>query len=368
MHADKIIKIINKTVDSFKYQKKTGSPPFKIPEKALIVLPNFIGDVILFTPVLRNLRYNFGKKAKIDAVINSNMHNLLETLPYIDDFYLLETQITNKISFLKEKNYDTILLFNFPFLWALASYRTKINQRVSFNLERIGLNYPPVWQDLITHFVRSTPIDDKTPQREVYLNILRDLDLTIFDNHTEINLTKADINKANKLIKDIPRPHILIHAASGSPGKNWDYKNWTEILKYLKNKYNCDFISTGTKFEAAIYDYLSAQSGVKIHNLCGKTTLRETLALYSHLDLVITLDSSPAHLAAAANTKNIIIIYGPTNEAQWLPYSQESNIQQVYLDLACRPCMTRLCHHRKCLNELNPELVIEAIDRTYMNF
>ncbi|MFH0702833.1 MAG: glycosyltransferase family 9 protein [bacterium] len=337
---------------------------FKIPEKALIVLPDFIGDTVLLIPVLRNLRYNFNENTSIDLIGNKNVINLLETLPFFDNFYL--NKVTNKLSFLKKQKYDTIFLFNFQLSWTIFSCQAKVSQRISFNLERIGFKSLPLWRNLITHFINSTPINDKKPQKEVYLNVLKDLNLKIFDEYIDVKLTNKDLDKAKELLENIPKPRISIHVTAGSPGKQWDIKNWIIILKYLKNKYNGGFISMGAESEKNIYDYLADQSGIKLNNLCGKTTIRETLALYQDLDLMITIDTASAHLAALANTKNIIIIYGPTNESQWNPYTLSSNIKQVYLNLPCRPCLTRFCRHKNCLRLLKPSEIINITDKIPM--
>ena len=363
MYANKIIKLINGTTRPLKYISEKCNPPFITPKKALVALPGYIGDVILIIPMLRNLRYNLGAEVEIDIVCNKNIYNLVETLPYIDNFYPVEKIGKNKVLFLQNNEYDTVFLFNIPILWAFASYKAGIKQRVSLTLERLGLDYPIIWKNLVTHLVKSTPITDKKPQWKVYLDTLQDLNLNIFDEHLEIHLTDDDINKAKNIMQEIKRPRIAVHITAGSPGKEWNLDNWIMLIKYLNDKYDCSFISTGVKNEKPIYDYLSSQTGVKINNLCGKTTLRETVALYRYFDLIVTLDTAAAHFAAVANTKNIVVIYGPTNHAQWAPYAPSSNIHQVYKDLPCRPCLTRFCRHKECLNKLYPEQVISVIDQ-----
>ena len=364
MYGDKILELINKTVDRLDLEIDEN-PPFKIPERTLVILPKFIGDIILLTPLIRNLRYNFGNKAAIDLVCADSTKNILETLPYVDNIFSTDIDIKNKIDFLREKNYDAVFLFNFPVLWAWACVEAKIPQRVGFSLERIGCSNFPLWQNLLTHVVKSTPIKDKSPQWKVYLDILKTLGLNNYDNHTEIVLTKDDKKKAKGILKQInsKKPKILIQVIAGSHGKQLELSKWITILKHIKKNIDCTVIATGTEQEKEIYEYLSANSDIKICNLCGKTTIREAIALYKYLDLVITLDTSISHLAGVAGVKNIIIIYGPTNEAQWQPYAPNSNIYQIYLNLPCRPCITRVCSHKKCLVKLRPEKIINAIDK-----
>jgi len=362
MYADKLVKLVNKTADTLNSQSVKKGSSFNRPQKAVVILPEFIGDVLLLTPAIRNLSYNLGNTVTLDLVGNSKARNILETLPYFDNFYLDSKETGYKVSFLNKQKYDTIFLFNIRFFWALAGYRAKIEQRIGFNLEKLGLENLYFWQKFMTHLIKSASIYDKKHQINIYLDLLKNLDLDVINDHPEVILTKNDTKKANDLIKNIPGRKVLIHATAGSPGKQWDFDNWAVVIKYLKEKFNFSIISTGTYSEKYIYDYLSKKSEVKIHNLCGKTTIRETIALYKHMDLAITLDTSTAHFAAAANIKNIITIYGPTNETQWKPYAPNSYVQQICLDLDCRPCITRLCRHRKCLTDITPDLIIDAIE------
>ncbi|MDD3012545.1 MAG: glycosyltransferase family 9 protein [Candidatus Gastranaerophilales bacterium] len=362
MNADKLVKLVNKTADKFNSQPVKKRISFISPKKVVIILPEYIGDILLLTPAIRNLSKSFGNSVKIDLVGNKNAKNLLETLPYFDNFYLEGEETGRKVSFLKKQNYDTIFLFNIRFFWALAGYQAKVQQRVGFNLEKLGLENIFLWRKLMTHLIKSATVYDKRHQINIYMDMLKTLQLEVDSDFPEVLLSDNDIKKANTLIKDISGGRVLIHATAGSPGKQWNFNNWAVIIKYLKEKYNFSIIATGCSAEKSIYDYISRKSGVEIHNLCGKTTIRETIALYKHIDLAITLDTASAHFAAAANTKNIIVIYGPTNETQWKPYTPYSFIQQICLDLDCRPCLTRLCRHRKCLSGITPDMVIDAIE------
>jgi|GEM_PF-2142932 len=361
MYADKLIKMANKAFDYVNFQPVSFKNSFVYPGKALIILPEFIGDILLLTPVLRNLNYNFGNSVKLDVIGNANAQNLLEGLPYFNNFFLDRKEHKYKFSFLKKSEYDTMFLFNFRFFWALAGYQTKIRQRIGFSLEKLGLENIFLWHKFMTHLIKSATIYDNKHQVNIYLDMLKTLNLYVKNDYPEIKLTIADIQKANTLLKNIPEPRVVIHVTAGSPGKQWNIDNWAVIIKYLKAN-NFNLISTGNQSEKQVYDYLSQKTGIKIHNFCGKTTIRETIALYKQVSLCITLDTAAAHFAAAANTKNIIVVYGPTNESQWKPYAPDSFIQQIYLDLDCRPCLTRLCTHRKCLNNITPDMVINTID------
>jgi ADP-heptose:LPS heptosyltransferase len=96
-------------------------------------------------------------------------------------------------------------------------------------------------------------------------------------------------------------------------------------------------------------------------NLAGKTTLRETFALYQRIQLLLTVDSSPIHLAAAAGVPNIVGVFGPTNHKQWGPHGEGIQFKPVFMDLPCRPCYAKVCEHNNCKVQLTGNQIAKAV-------
>lgn len=366
MYADKLLSLINKFAENLEFDRHFNNSKFRIPEKCVIVFPDYIGDVLLLTPLIRNLRLSIGYRSKIDGVCNGVTYNLLETNPYLNNLFIRDEKSFDRKSFFLSQNYDTAFLFNFSLKWSLDAFKTNISQRVSFDLQRLGFRNLTIFQNLITHFVNYTPINDTLAQRLVYLNALKDLELPIRDDHPEITLTQEDLDSAKRIYEknlNNNKLNILIQASAGSIGKSLKADKWVQVVKFLSQKYDCNIIATGTTSDSSIYNEISQDSGVKIIDLCGQTSIRETVSLCRNMDLAITLDTAMAHIAGLAGIQNIIVIYGPTNHEQWKPYAPYSNIKQVYIDLPCRPCITRICSHKNCLNLLSAEMIINAIEQ-----
>lgn len=143
--------------------------------------------------------------------------------------------------------------------------------------------------------------------------------------------------------------------------KCWDKEYFAQV--------GFDFSSThkilifGTSFEQEICDDIElwlAKKGVKAHNLCGKTSIKELCELISALDLFVSNDSGAMHIAAFYKTPTIAV-FGPTRFTQTSPWRNE-NARLVHLNLPCMPCMKRVCplKHHACMKDLKPELVINA--------
>jgi heptosyltransferase-2 len=97
-------------------------------------------------------------------------------------------------------------------------------------------------------------------------------------------------------------------------------------------------------------------------NLAGKTTIPELINHISNLDLFITGDSGPMHVAAAFQIPTVAI-FGPTKDnetSQWM--NEKSIIVKKGLD--CQPCMQRACplQHHNCMKLITSVEVLDAVN------
>jgi len=103
-------------------------------------------------------------------------------------------------------------------------------------------------------------------------------------------------------------------------------------------------------------------------NLAGDLTLLESAALISKVDLVVSNDSAPLHIANAVKT-DVFTIFGPTvKEFGFYPYRKNDKIFEV--DLECRPCGKhggKECPlgHFKCMLEVKPEIIWKEIKNKF---
>ena len=106
---------------------------------------------------------------------------------------------------------------------------------------------------------------------------------------------------------------------------------------------------------------LIAKGVTNFQNLTGKTTISELINQISALDLFITGDSGPMHIAAAFQVPTVAI-FGPTKDdetSQWM--NDKSTIVKKNLD--CQPCMKRTCplHHHNCMKLIKAPDVLDAV-------
>jgi heptosyltransferase-2 len=89
----------------------------------------------------------------------------------------------------------------------------------------------------------------------------------------------------------------------------------------------------------------------------GKTSLAQVTAMLSWVDLLVTNDTGPAHIAAALGSPTLVI-FGPTNPLTTRPFSPVAEILRNPPD--CAPCMLRDCpiDHR-CMTAITIDEVFE---------
>jgi heptosyltransferase-2 len=95
--------------------------------------------------------------------------------------------------------------------------------------------------------------------------------------------------------------------------------------------------------------------------LTGETDLSQLTAILSLVDLLVTNDTGPAHIAAALG-RPALVIFGPTDPRTTRPFSASAEVVRRPPD--CAPCMLRDCpiDHR-CMTAISHEEVLERASR-----
>lgn len=329
------------------------STRFEAAEKSLIVFPDYIGDSVLLTAFLRNYRLNLPANSIVHVCAKKSIASMLEGNPAIDVLFAKD-KITNISRFLEKRQYDTAIILDFSPSWIFNILKSNIKQKIITDTQRANISLHKVIGRLFTCILKTTSIVDNKPQIDVYLDYLQQLGLKIFDRQLEVKIDFNEINSCQKFIKKTQKRKIFLHTGASIYSKQWDNAYWREVIEHLHDD--------------EVYIIGGAQPPEElllpnVTNLCQKTSIKQTISLLHHADVVITTDSAPAHLAAVAKVPNIIVLYGPTNFRQWKPHSPTSNIIQLHANMPCNPCNLRLCPHLKCIKELKPQMVIEALNK-----
>ena len=151
--------------------------------------------------------------------------------------------------------------------------------------------------------------------------------------------------------------------ASYGSAKRWYPQKFAQVAAALSKEY--DIVIFGGPDEADIAADIEAglkKAGVaNYENLAGKTSVPELMQKIASLDLFITGDSGPMHVAAAFGVPTVAL-FGPTKDDETSQWKNDKGVI-VKKEMVCAPCMKRTCPlgHHECMTRIDANDVLEAV-------
>lgn len=310
--------------------------------KILFITLSNIGDCILTLPVLDALREKY-PQAKITCLVSVRPKEIFTENPAIDKVVIFDKHI---------KLIDQIKLFIFL-------SREKFDLVVDLRNSFFGAFLPAK--------KRSSPL------RVIPKKIKHMKDRHLFwagfsdypassKKHQSLNITPQDADYIENILneKKLTDCAKLIVVAPGSRSqiKCWDKQNFSQLCRRLLQE-NYDLVLAGDKADQSVCVYIN-NSCARVIDLSAKTTLGQLAALLKKAKLLVTNDSAVMHLASYLNVP-VVAIFGPTNEAKYAPWSENSVV--VKKDIFCRPCEKAQCRFGTlaCMVCIKPDEVFVQI-------
>ncbi|MBK8190519.1 MAG: glycosyltransferase family 9 protein [Vampirovibrionales bacterium] len=351
---------------------KAASPRAIPPPRRVLVIPlRFIGDTVLSVPLIRALRQAF-PDARIETMASRLTAPLLANCPYLDAVFPEPKGVLACVYALK--GFDTVFLLRKSVSMALLARLASVKTLVGYDKQRFPqpIGYRR-WGCLLDRAAPYPSLRTQTPQAEHHLGLLRacgvqarDTTLALWESEDD-HESMASILTEHGLEEAFQQGDKLaaFHASSASHGKAFPAETFLPAIEALL-KAGMTVVCTGTTSDRAFYDAIAARleecpAPARWLNLAGQTTLGQSIALLRRAHILLSVDSGPLHLAAAAQTPRIVGVFGPTNERQWGVYSPHSRFFPVYEALPCRPCYAKICSHNACRLTLDPARVKQAV-------
>ncbi|VBB09308.1 Hypothetical protein LUCI_4598 [Lucifera butyrica] len=316
-----------------------------------------IGDVILVTPVLQKIKDNI-PDAEIVISVYGNAREVLEGLPYIDEVIVYEKSTKDLIRVVKRVwGFEYAIFFDLAYRPALMSWLAGIKKRVGITHKRKWLLTNPLEEDSVG-FNKYEPYN--------MANILK---LGAGINVTDDDLTHLNI--AERSVADKEYIDHLMNQAGLTNGnfitiapftafapKDWPEENYIRLIQLLKTEYRLPIVLVGVPKNLDRAKPIEEAGGVI--NFVGKTSFLQMAELIHRSSIIIGSCSGHMHAAAAVGTP-AVVLYGPGDPERWAP---KHKCKVIYLNYSCSPCdtdgRTQTCGERPCLNNIAPELVVDA--------
>jgi len=289
--------------------------------KIFIEIPTWLGNAVMVTPAIENI---------------------VKTYP--DAQLIIFGSFVSTKLFLNHPNVDKIIIDNskkegnrYFNLYKLAKSAGEVDISFSFRKN--------ITTKIILFFMKSTQkffykrLDNKLNTHQViryndFIN--KSLVTHLVPNALKIYIPATDDSQSRPILGLNP-------GATYGSAKRWYPSEFAKVAIELSTKYDIKiFGGPGETEIAQDIEKTLIDAGVQNYeNLAGTTSVEELISNISNLDLFITNDSGPMHVAAAFQVPTVAI-FGPTRHNET---NQWQNVHEMLLrkDMPCAPCMKRTC-------------------------
>jgi ADP-heptose:LPS heptosyltransferase len=138
-------------------------------------------------------------------------------------------------------------------------------------------------------------------------------------------------------INGSPRPWVGIHPSAGRGIKQWELEKFAALADKLAETASASILITGGPSDGSLVEEVVNRAKVSAHRLVSAAGVRAVSAVLEQLDLFVTCDTGPMHIAHAVGAPNLAI-FGPSDPVR---YGPEGNGQKRFVlrqPLHCSPC------------------------------
>jgi heptosyltransferase II len=339
------------------------------PKRVLIFNVNWLGDVLFSTAAIRNIRRNY-PDSFIACVIPSRCYPVLKGNPHLDEVIIFDEKDRHKATLeklkfvkqLKDKKFDIAFLLHRSFTRALIC-------RLAGIPERIG-HYTKKRAFLLTKKIIA-PHRDSLHRIDYYLDIIEQAGLRIEDRYTEFFVSEEDEKAITEFLKNnsLDKGDFIVGVNAGGNWlpKRWPVNYWAQLCDRLIGELGLKVVITGSSADLTLSKSIQESMKEKPISAAGVFNIKQLAALCKKLDLFITADTGPLHIANAVGTKKIIALFGPTSPEITGPFPA-TNVTIIRKYAGCKnPCYVVNCKDNRCMKAITVDDVVGEVKRLSLN-
>jgi ADP-heptose:LPS heptosyltransferase len=332
--------------------------------KILIIKPRAIGDVVLSTVVIPNIRNAF-QSSMIHFAVEPAARDVITGNKDVDQVIVMLSRQMGKPSRIKrmiesmlflrdlqKEKYDLVFdLFGNP-RSAILTWLSRAKYRVGYDFR--GRKY--------AYNIRVRPRGDRVHEVDFNLDAVRELNIPVVDRCPYFPIPGKAIERMDRWLHGHRLENTFlvgIHPYGSWEAKRWGPDRFAALADRLFDTYRASvliFWGPGEKEYAQKVCSLARTSPI----LTPQMSLKELGALLFRCDLVVANDSGPMHISAAVGTRTLGI-FGPTSWKLQGPFGSQNHV--VYKKgLACLGCNRLTCDERVCMKTLSVDDVMWVIE------
>jgi ADP-heptose:LPS heptosyltransferase len=344
------------------------------PQRVLVIKPDHLGDLLLATPALRQLRTAL-PAAHICGLVGPWAQRMWQGLSSLDELQTLPfpgfsrtsartgrlqtLQLTLQAAGrLRRGRYDTVLLLRDDDYWsALVCTLAGIPRR-------IGTAHPKV-SELLTEAV---PYRSEQHVARQALAVVSRLGGT--DDSPPLLELAVTADEQEWAAAQLPQPNqtIICHPGTGGSAKQWPISRWVTLIDALQQA-GMPVLLSGSPAEGALIGRIAAGCRRQPPLLSDELTIGRLAALFTRARLVIGVDSGPLHIAVSSGTPTVHL-FGPSDVQRFGPWGDPARHRIIRSTLFCSPCGSldrcpRATDPSECMAGITPHQVRQTINELF---
>ncbi|HGO5824080.1 TPA: glycosyltransferase family 9 protein [Mannheimia haemolytica] len=222
---------------------------------------------------------------------------------------------------LSHKRFDFLLNLQTAFRASILSLGVKAEKKIGFNQDRAR---EAQW--LFTN--QKVEMTDSPHVLDGQMMFAKAIGVTDLSAEWNLPINEQDLVYAKQFI-DPNKKNVLIAPCSSKKEKDWLPQRYAEMANWLVEQgVNVLIAGSPSEYEMDTANQIQQLAPQSV-NIAGKTTLKQLAGVIREVDLVISSDSGPAHIATTQHTP-VIGLYAIHNPRRTGPYNDLDKVVSVY--------------------------------------
>lgn len=342
--------------------------PPRTPQRILVLRLERIGDLLMTLPALADLQ-TFAPGAEIDLVVGSWNVDVARAIVAVSRVISLDAAWLSR----EDGGLGVLSLAGAARRWRASPYDLAINFepdiRGNLMLAASGAAWTAGYRSGGGGAVLDVALDFDT--RRHTTDNARRLVAAVFGASVPVEQPPTLVvpseahERGSRLLMNTAPPLIGVHVSGGRAIKQWSPERFADVARRLVDCSDATIVLSGSAADRALVDTVKAAvPPQRVIDVAGRVDLLTLAGLVERLDLLITGDTGPMHLAVSVGTP-VVAVFGPSDPARYAPRGPFDRVVRV--DLPCSPCnrirrppARCVGHTPDCLASVNVEDVFSA--------
>lgn len=334
--------------------------------RILVIRFHAIGDVLLTTPILDELRRRFDP-CRLAMLTDLPSGEILQGHPALDELMIYNLQKgKQKLTFsdiarhwkllrlIRSRKFDLAINLHPSVRGGMAVWLSGARCRVGLHSRKQKTFYYNI------HVPDRSGIVYRV---DYMMDALRAIGIDAKPSLPTIGLSDEERESVRPYIPEGEGPLVALHSGRADTRKRWIDERFAELSDALVSKYGARTVFIGDPTDAKLVSDIMSKTRQPCSSVAGKLGLKQLGAFLEKADLLIGIDSAPIHIASAVGTPSIAL-FGWSNPGEWNPPgARHIAIKKPLSDHKCNPPHCCAPGSSPCMRNIEVEDVLDAAER-----